>query len=368
MKLYDLFSCFLAPPAWVILLAAAAVMAAEAPVAEKSADAEAVDWSALSGVGPQGGDWAKRRPPVLWSWSWGMREVTRPRDIKVSNSSGAAIIAALTGIARGPRVVHQEIVAWDPGRPAGKRQLYYQLYDDGAEKRFDESQFTRGRVVSQRRIFVTDPATGRKRAVQELTYEDGSTGIALQDPLVFDLKGGGVQTDQRRVLFGLTGTERKDKLRRLNDLGPGEGLLVFDANGNGTSGETGLELFGDQTDLDRDGKSDDFPNGFAALRAFADKAAREGVLPREPRDRLDEAALAALAKAYGLKMKVGGFNAPPVSLAEAGVQAIALSTEPVERAREFDGRGNFLSLQAGAVFLRADGTVGTYVNVWFSSR
>ena len=191
-----------------------------------------------------------------------------------------------------------------------------------------------------------------------------------QDPLVFDLANTGIKTSSRKAIYGIMGTKDDDKLKWLNEVEEGMGILVFDADKSGASGRTGLELFGDQTDLNGDGKSDGFTDGYAALRAFVDRAAADGVLPRDARSRglLDAAALAALEKAYGLKMKVGGFNRAPVSLAAAGVREITFSDAPAEAAREFDGRGNGLSLQRDAAFTRADGSRGIYANVWLTSK
>ncbi len=185
-------------------------------------------------------------------------------------------------------------------------------------------------------------------------------------PLVFDLAGRGPQTAAGSVLYDIDGKGRKDSLQWIDDLAPGTGLLVFDGDGDGKPGENGTELFGDRTKLD--GKS--FADGFQALRALVEKAVDAGVIaPRALEEqRLNSGDLAALEKAYGLKMKVGGFNKPAISLAQAGVKAIALSRGKITRVHDFDARGNDLMLQDGAVFLLADGKTAIYGDAWLVSK
>src|SRR6185436_4243282 len=74
---------------------------------------------------------------------------------------------------------------------------------------------------------------------------------------------------------------------------------------------------------------------------------------------------ARLDRAYGLRMKLGGMNGRVVSLKEAGVAAILLSDLPSSFAEDFDGRGNGLSSRPGAAFVRADGSRGSYADLWF---
>ena len=107
-----------------------------------------------------------------------------------------------------------------------------------------------------------------------------------------------------------------------------------------------------------------------ALRGLVEKAVRDGVLSSHilAQGRLDAAALASLGKAYGLGMKVGGLNKPVVSLTKAGVTAVWFSTNRATRHGNFDGDGNDVSLQSGAVFTRADGSVGAYSDIWFAHK
>jgi hypothetical protein len=270
-------------------------------------------------------------PAVTWRWP---TQLQRSFTRALSGGSGAPVAgAALT-------ILRQTILSWDPNGPAGRRALYHQVLSDGTE---------------------------RDRVESELNLPPLPVRI---DPLVFDLANTGLKTSSRKAIYGITGTRDTDKLKWLNEVEEGMGILVFDADKNGASGRTGLELFGDQTDINGDGKADGFADGYEALRAFVDRAAAEGILPKDVRARglLDAGALAALERAYGLKMKVGGFNREPVSLATAGVRDIAFSAAPAEPVREFDGRGNGLSLQQGAAFTRSDGTRGLYANIWLTSK
>jgi len=310
-----------APPA-----RAAVAPAPSRPREERAAPAFAAPASAAAAV------LAFAAPGVLWKW---------PTQLTGSFTRSLAGGSRAPAAGAGLTIVAQTILSWNPAAAVGQKALYHQVLSDGTQ---------RDRVDSQ--LELAQPL------------------VPQVDPLVFDLAGAGIKTSSRKVIYGITGTRDDDKLKWLNEVEEGIGLLVFDADKNGVSGRTGLELFGDQTDLDGDGKADGFPDGFAALRAFVDRASAEGVLPKDARARglLDARALAALERAYGLKMKVGGFNRTPVSLAAAGVREIAFSEAPAEPAREFDGRGNGLALHQDAAFTRVDGTRGIYADLWLTAK
>ncbi|UPT74898.1 MAG: hypothetical protein M0D55_04085 [Elusimicrobiota bacterium] len=247
--------------------------------------------------------------------------------------------SAASGAAEPVTIARQTIVHWDPAGAPGRRAVYSQVLSDGTERLRDESN-------------LAPP-----------------TAPVLQDPLVFDLDGRGVRTSAKKVIYGITGSRDDDRQRWLNDVDAGMGILVFDADRNGGSGKTGLELFGDQTDLNGDGAPDGYPDGFSALGGLVRAASAAGVLPAmAPSGRLDAAALKALERAYGLKMKLGGFNHAPVPLEKAGVVSIAYSDLPPEPNREFDGRGNGMSLHPHATFERGDGSRGIYANVWLIAK
>lgn len=323
--------------------------------------------------------WALAAPPQLWIW---------PR--RIATKAG------------------RRLSAWHPGNKDGRAFTFEAVDDNGLLQRAEPEPAQKQAVNVIARIMAMVAAQGaaaraaggpmniedvrkleaealRKqkgaasvrgftdaqgRPMAELMYKDGRREIVPYDPLVFDLKGAGVKTAERRTLFDLAASHRDDKIQWMNDLDEGTGILVFDADGSGRAGKTGAEVFGDRTDLDGVGRPTGFADGFAALRGLVDKAVKEGVLGRDVLDAgvLDADALAALEKAYGLRMKLGGFHSKTVSLAEAGVKAIALSSAAPERVSNFDGRRNDLLVQPGAVFLRADGSTGYYMNVWLAAK
>ncbi|MDD5627940.1 MAG: hypothetical protein PHU21_02670 [Elusimicrobia bacterium] len=222
-------------------------------------------------------------------------------------------------------------------------------------------------VVKMKLIAQTVTADGGSYLTHEVTYKDGTKAYCQTDPLVFDLGGKGIQTSGAMSQFDIRGD---NKLVSVRGVSSGAGILVFDADQNGISGESGLELFGDLADLDGDGRADGFPDGFQALKALMAKAVREGVLDAETlaAGRLDSEALAQLDRSYGLKMKVGGLNHPAVALRRAGIAAIALPNRSGARRQNFDGRGNDLLVQQDAVFTRLDGSQGTYADLWLTHR
>ncbi|HVE12133.1 MAG TPA: hypothetical protein VNI01_01950 [Elusimicrobiota bacterium] len=196
-----------------------------------------------------------------------------------------------------------------------------------------------------------------------LDAPNGAHQEFMSSPLIFDLDGRGLGTSERRIAIDIDGD---GKLDSVNDLRRGVGLLVFDADGDGVSGRDAREFFGDGTDVDGDGNRDRFPDGFAALAAFARRAVRDGVLPTDTLEKgeLGPKALRALEKTYGLRMRLGGFRGRTVTLAEAGVTRIALSQADVAATPDFDGRGNALARQEGARFVRMDGSSGVYADLW----
>ena len=192
----------------------------------------------------------------------------------------------------------------------------------------------------------------------------GNQTVTHMSPLVFDLSGRGVRVSDGFARFDLSGDGR---ISTIHDIGSGTGVLVF-RNRDGVAGGNGSQLFGDRTDLEGRGRPDGFVDGFEALAGLVKKAEREGVLPEGTLagGRLDARSLAALAKAYGLGMRRGSLTARTISLEEAGVGEIRLSNAPSMRTADFDGQGSDVVRRAGASFVRADGTTGSYEDVFFS--
>ncbi|MBI5244483.1 MAG: hypothetical protein HY922_12525 [Elusimicrobia bacterium] len=187
-----------------------------------------------------------------------------------------------------------------------------------------------------------------------------------RDPIVLDLRGDGIRASTRKVRYDLFGDGR---YARFNDVGSGVGVLVFDPGRNGVSGENGRELFGDSTDMDGDGRPDGFKDGFEALWGLARLAASRGRIPQAALKSgfLGPAELLALERAYGLRVRVGSFNAKAVSLKEAGVAGLKLSGSETLCDEDFDGQGNVLARREGAGFLRPDGSTGDYGAVWLQA-
>lgn len=224
------------------------------------------------------------------------------------------------------------------------------------------------KATGQRTWHTYDPAApmGRRNHV----LNDGEKGAAAEyraSPLVLDLNGDGVRTSNRIVRFDVDGDGRVD---RIFDVSTKDGVLCFDNDGNGISGDHARELLGDKTDLDGDGLADGFADGFEALAGLVAKAVREGALAEGAwrSGRLEAAHLEALARRYGLRLRVGSLRARAVPLAEAGVTELRLASGPKVRVQDFDGQRNDVLRQAGAVFARADGSEGAYEDVWFAQR
>jgi hypothetical protein len=380
--------------------ASAVSLPAMRPAIAAAAPAVGVDRGAMTALRPA---WTKA--PLAQSWSW-------PR--KMAGFDSGALKAGNGKAAAAPaRLPTSRLSGWFPANPRGRQLQFSILSEDGEKKVFEDEYPAAFRAAVRAAAPAAAPAPAlagqvaapvdmiklakehheaampsllksKKGAVSvrdvspegqmvgnfEITYADGRKETVTYDPLVFDLKGRGVQTSPRKVLFDLFGHHRDDRVQWMNDIDEGTGILVFDADGKGGAGRSGSEIFGDRTDLSGVGRPDGFANGFEALRGLVDKAVKQGVLPRRvlESDLLETADLASLGKAYGLGVKVGGFNARVISLAEAGIQQIALSREPVRRVENFDGSRNDLVAQPGAVFLRADGSTGAYMNIWLVAK
>lgn len=202
------------------------------------------------------------------------------------------------------------------------------------------------------------------RPLYKVDTGEGAAYQAVGSPLTFDLDGNGVRTGKKKVLYDINGDGRLDVL---DDISQGDALLVFDADGDGVSGEDGRELLGDNTDLDGDGKKDGYRDGFEALLALARKAVREGILPRSALEdlTLQDSEILLLEEACGLRMKMGGLRGDALTLYGAGVESIVLSDKRSRREKDFDGRGNDVSRREGARFKKRGGSESSYEDIWF---
>lgn len=295
-----------------------------------------------------------------------------PAAARAAHAAGAGALGSTAELAADIQAIRSRFAKAHPkeaaqaaasGRPI---QAFLSGEEGLAEVREEERA---GLRYQKGAVGVDDVTKADGMPMAKLTYKDGRSEVVPYDPLVFDLHGRGPQTSSRRVLFDLAAAGRADRIQWVDDVDNGTGILVFDPAKSGRPGKNGAEVFGDRTELGGLGSLERFVDGFAALRGLVERAESEGVLPRGAAAGgiLNAKALSALEKAYGLRMKVGGFYGRALPLAKAGVAAVALSSRPRERIRDFDGQGNDIVLQPGAQFLRADGTTGQYANLFLGA-
>lgn len=174
-------------------------------------------------------------------------------------------------------------------------------------------------------------------------------------PLAFDLNGGGFQTSNETIDFDIDGDGQMDKINNVF-----EGILAFDKDGDGLVGENGSELFGNNTDLDNDGKADGYKDGFEALKALAMK---ENLFNGIDDLTLDASDLEVLSEKYGLIMQMG-YNGETKSFGELGISQINLAaTNATTLQDNFDGKDNQLMTQEGATFVQ-NGQEKDYADIW----
>lgn len=178
------------------------------------------------------------------------------------------------------------------------------------------------------------------------------TGINIRSPLVLDLNGDGIETTERNHLFDLEGNGNMSKI---SGLGKDDALLVFDPNNNGIYGETGLELFGNSTDIHGTGQKGNFANGFDALRAYAALHLGEAAVADNV---LDANELRALEERAGLRLNVDGETK---TLSEKGVTEIRLDFLESDKVDEFGNEFRQISS-----FVR-NGEDREIVDVWFQT-
>ena len=144
--------------------------------------------------------------------------------------------------------------------------------------------------------------------------------------MVLDLDNDGLETTALSRIMDINGDGELEETAWFGDK---EGVLAFDANNNGRIENSGLELFGNNSDVDGDGQADGFANGFEALSALAEKhlgedAVADGVL--------DSSEIKALENQAALRMIVGD---ELQTLTEAGVTSINLDFENSDRVDDY---------------------------------
>lgn len=188
--------------------------------------------------------------------------------------------------------------------------------------------------------------------------------VQAVDPLVIDLNGDGLRTRARRVAFDIDADGKRDSV---NDIDTGDGILVFDADGDGRAGEDGGELLGDAARLGEGPKPAD---GFAALETLVALAAQDGLLSQEVglKNRLSREDLAALEDSWGLRVRVGGLKGRDRRLTDVGVVRLDLAAAAGRRHEDYDGRGNALTVGEGASVVMLDGSRRAYGELWLRKK
>jgi hypothetical protein len=193
-------------------------------------------------------------------------------------------------------------------------------------------------------------ATGGKINLNGQEYDVITTAIRKDTPLTFDLNGDGVKTSDKMIQYDIDGDGTVDNI---NDVADG----VLSIRG----GASGHDVFGNNTDLDGDGKADGFKDGFEALKALS---LQEGLIDGKKDMVLDASDLVLLQKKYQLAMKTAGYNSKNENLADLGISEINLGkTNATQTAQNFDGQGNDLMTQEGSTF-KLNGKTQDYADVW----
>ena len=202
--------------------------------------------------------------------------------------------------------------------------------------------------------------TDTNNDLSDCDYECSTKSYNTASPLSFDLEGDGVKTSDELIRYDIDGDGDLDTI---ND--SADAILVFDADGDGISGEDGSECFGDNTDLDGDGVADGYKDGFEALKALANK---EGLVNGKDDNKLDENDLKILEEKYGLQIKTDGYNSEGSSLFEAGITEINLATtDETTLHKNYDGKSNDLMTQEGATFV-VNGEEREYADIWHAMK
>jgi Ca2+-binding RTX toxin-like protein len=194
-----------------------------------------------------------------------------------------------------------------------------------------------------------------------LQAERMGEGRGRGDPLILDLDGDGIET--RRLAQGVHfDLDKNGFAEQTGWVGPDDGFLVRDLNGNGLIDDGG-ELFGNFTtvagdqnavhgfaalaelDTNGDGRIDSQDSAFAELRIWKDGNS-DGLTQAEERLTLDQAGIARLNTAYHNVGASDGFG----NYSADGTSAI-------------DAAGNEHRQVGG--FVRSDGTDGLITDVWF---
>lgn len=185
-----------------------------------------------------------------------------------------------------------------------------------------------------------------------------------ESPLTFDLNGNGqVDTTGVNKQYDIDGDGVNETTAWAGD---GDGVLAFDADGDGISGEDGTELFGNNSDVNGDGKIDGYANGFNALASAAyQNLPQENITRIKKTGVLNEEDILLLERpasegGIGLTMMVDGEKVKP---SELGITEISLEYEEAGSNTDINGNEH---RQVGAGFTR-NGELYAMNDVWFQS-
>lgn len=190
------------------------------------------------------------------------------------------------------------------------------------------------------------------------TYQSPGEKEKIASPLTFDLNGNGqVDTTGKDKKFDINGDGAIDNTAWA---GAGDGVLAFDSDGNGVSGENGKELFGNNSDINDDGKADGHANGFealkgAALQTLGADSVADGKLNEQEIKQLEKPVNEG---GIGLTMMVDGEKVKP---SELGITELDLTYQ--NAGKNADANGNE-HRQVGTGFTR-NGEEHAVNDVWF---
>ncbi len=230
----------------------------------------------------------------------------------------------------------------------------------------DQPKYEDRPTYGERPVYTDQPKYEDKPVYKDVpVYENKQKPIygtkyeickSLASPLALDLGGDGLETTPQTKAMDIDGDGSPDLS---SWFGSKEGVLAFDANKNGKIDLNGQELFGDNSDVNGDGKPDNFANGFDALKSFAEKnlgasATTDNIL--------DANEIRALENQAGLRMVVGQQVSKP---SDYGVNQIGLNYNNINQTDAF---GNEFRQQAGFQRTLANGQVmnNNITDVWLN--
>lgn len=212
---------------------------------------------------------------------------------------------------------------------------YHESYRESEQTSFAASGIVRT-ADGQEIGFALNLSLQRSFAVESDVSLRLGDAVRRKDPLVLNFSGGAAQLTEARFSFDIDSDGAAD---RIQFAGPGSGFLVLDRNHDGAIGN-GSEMFGA-------GSGD----GFGELAALDDD--HNGWIDEND----------AAYRELGLWSKDAAGNDQRLSLAAAGVGAIALANAATPFDLRDNANGLVAQIRATGVFLQEDGKAGTIQQV-----